>query len=42
LFWLGFGGNIIDPLCSTITDGINGNADQPLVPIKINTAGGHL
>ena len=42
LFWLGFGGNVLDPLCSIITDGINGNADQPLVPIKINTAGGHL
>lgn len=42
LFWLGFGGNVIEPLSSVITDGLNINAGHPLVPIKINTAGGHL
>lgn len=42
LFWLGFGGNVAAPLESIITNGIDGTPDQGLIPIKVNTAGGHL
>lgn len=42
LFWLGFGGSVVAPLESVITNGIDGTPHQGLIPIKINTAGGHL
>ena len=42
LFWLGFGGNVAAPLESVITNGIDGTPNQGLIPIKVNTAGGHL
>nr|DAI58568.1 MAG TPA: BNR/Asp-box repeat protein [Crassvirales sp.] len=42
LFWLGFGGSIDAPSESVITNGISGTPGQALIPIKINTEGGHL
>ena len=42
LFWLGFGGSIDAPSESVITNGISGTPEQALIPIKINTEGGHL